>query len=498
MLTKKGLNSWLYFPVFVLLVNFIFRLIDQSKMIRFFPLDYVNDISSYIAQLFFLVECGFYKFCPYWYNGFVTFQFTPPLWFFVALPFYYITNDFLMATYSVLIFSFLTGFLVFWFFGKLHKLSKLERVAYFLFFFGNAIAIGNFIRLGRFHELLAWVLFAILGFMFLFYKDKKLDKKFYFSGIVLGLIVLTHQVVAMLASFLFLSLFLVKKERWKIVGSYLIGLVISAFWWWPFVKGFAGVAASSYVATKALLNFSPNYLFQTLASFIIPLIFIVIFYFYWKSNNKKKSDLMFYLPWVVFAVLLFFRLTPFIPIIKYIYPDPWHYSFIFLSLFMFFKIKFKRINHWIYVMGIVFIYVLVIVSVLFNMFITPLFQEHGDVERDILSIMDDVEGNFLIVGLTREEAPWSYAKAYASYGPVYKNLTTSSGWYFSYMTQEYKDVLYSIGDFVKAENCEKVIESFKYVNAKSIIGYGDSCDVLLSCGLEERNKKGAVCLYYLK
>ena len=75
-------DRWLYIPIILLAINFVYRLADQSQLLFYFPLDYTNDISSYMAQLFFLDKCGFHAFCPYWFNGFTTFQFTSPAWFF--------------------------------------------------------------------------------------------------------------------------------------------------------------------------------------------------------------------------------------------------------------------------------------------------------------------------------------------------------------------------------------------------------------------------------
>ena len=107
MKSDKISNKWLYLPIFILGINLIIRLINQSKIIKQFPLDIVNDISAYIAELHFLNICGFHNFCPYWYNGFTSFQLSTPGWHFFTYPLYLIFNDYLKAVYTSMIIIFL-------------------------------------------------------------------------------------------------------------------------------------------------------------------------------------------------------------------------------------------------------------------------------------------------------------------------------------------------------------------------------------------------------
>ena len=105
-------SYWLYLPILVMLFYFIYRLINQSQLLFYFPLDYFNDVSSYMAQLHFLKVCGFLNFCPYWYNGFISFVSTPPAWFFFALPFYNLFGDVKAATYFTMLLSFVFAFII--------------------------------------------------------------------------------------------------------------------------------------------------------------------------------------------------------------------------------------------------------------------------------------------------------------------------------------------------------------------------------------------------
>ena len=79
---------WILVPILIFASYLLYRLYDQSAVLFFFPLDYSNDLSSVMAQLYFLAEYGFHAIIPHWYNGsFQLFQFYYPGWFYFVLPF---------------------------------------------------------------------------------------------------------------------------------------------------------------------------------------------------------------------------------------------------------------------------------------------------------------------------------------------------------------------------------------------------------------------------
>ena len=83
-------------------------------MLKYFPVDYNNDGSSYMAQLFFLKTCGFHNFCSYWYNGFVNFLHSPPGWYFFTLPILEIFGKVNIAMYlSILLILILSFFIIY-------------------------------------------------------------------------------------------------------------------------------------------------------------------------------------------------------------------------------------------------------------------------------------------------------------------------------------------------------------------------------------------------
>src|SRR3989344_448025 len=115
---KEIKNKLLYIPIIILGINLIIRIINQSKVIKQFPLDLTNDWSSYIALLFFLKDCGFHNFCPYWYNGFITFKLVPPGWYFFSYLINIITNNYLITAFISMVLIFLFGFVIMYKFGK--------------------------------------------------------------------------------------------------------------------------------------------------------------------------------------------------------------------------------------------------------------------------------------------------------------------------------------------------------------------------------------------
>ena len=129
-------DKWLYFPVIILFIHFIYRLIDQSKILRIFPLDYTNDWASYMTQLFFLDKCGYYNFCPYWYNGIITFKSAPPGWYFFTFPLYKVTGSVLVAAFSSLIIMLILAFIAIYIFGRKNNFSFIKISAFFILFFG--------------------------------------------------------------------------------------------------------------------------------------------------------------------------------------------------------------------------------------------------------------------------------------------------------------------------------------------------------------------------
>ncbi len=489
-------NKWLYFPIISLLVYLVIRFFDQSRIIRYFPLDQVNDIASYMAQLFFLTRCGFLELCPYWYNGFITFQFTPPGWFFFSLPLYLITGDVLFTSFLMLTLSYVFSFLSFYFWGKIFRFSGIKRIAFFLFFLANAVAIGNFVRLGRLHELLAWLFFINFAFLILWYKNNRFDGKSLFLPFLFGFIILTHQTVAVLSSVLILSLFLVKKgkEKFILVGLAILGFLVSSFWSVQYIMSFNNAWASSLVKTKTLFDFSQKVLFENLVTIMIPIVLWIIFYYYWVSRNKSKSELLFFLPIFILSFLLISRLVYFVPIFKHVFPDSYNLFFLFFILFYLFKTDYKVFNPLVKKLLLLGLVLLPIMSIGANIFLTPQFTIPGELERDTLSVISKVENKFFIVRTPSEN---SYPMAYYSYASIYYNLSSPLGFHKEVVSKEYRDRINTAGDFLDFKDCEGFVSLLDEYQVYEVISYNDDCKIFEQCDFTERFRKNDVCLYDL-
>lgn len=484
---KEIPRKWLYLPILILAINFIIRLINQSKIIKQFPLDFVNDVSAFIAELHFLVVCGFHNFCPYWYNGFVNFQLSTPGWHFFTYPIYLIFNDYLKAVYISIVLIFLLSFIVIYKFGAINKIGKEKRFLFFFLLFTNAAAIGNYIRLGRLPEFFSFFLFVLFAFIILYYKNKKLDWKFFLLIPIYSLIIFTHPTFAVISSFLWISIFLVKdwKSKFMIGASVLASLILISFWLLPYVTNFYDSAGISKPIGENLLRFEGQFLLENIASLIIPVVFLFVFFLYIKKRKYDKKELLFYSPIIFIALLLLSRLSAFIPVMKYVYADVYMGFLIFFTLFIFFK-NFK-INKKFFIA----ITVIAILSVLINFLHTPWFSEHTQLEKDTLEIMNDIDTSFL---MTDAYSRTSYGKAYYSYAPIYLNITTPSGW-AKVAEFDYYNNLREFSSSVKNKDCNILRKKAIELNNDYVISYNEDCGFLETCNLTKINQINNVCLY---
>ena len=486
-------NKWFYFLILILGVNLLIRLIDQSKLLYIFPLDFTNDISSYMASLFFLAKCGFHNFCPYWYNGFISFEGFTLGWSLFTLPLYWLTNNILSATFISIILMYITGFIFIYILGKTQKLSLTKIIAFFFFFFANAITIGNFLRLGRTVSMFAFILMIGLATLVLYYRNHKLDKKFFLFFIPLNTIILfSHQQEMVLSQFLVLSLFLIKKNREKIyiVLSSIISFLIASFWLIPFILNILKNGALYYTEGTQTLLFNKTVILTNMASIIIPLVLLITFYFYWKDNKISKKDLLFFSPILILDILFLFRITPFIPILKNISPDPYLTFFLFFIIFYFLKTEFK--NAKIKNISILLLIIVCVTSVIITNTHTPFFEEYDPLEKEVLSIFPFVEEKYIMIG---EDNVNSYDKAYYSYAAIYYNLTTAGGWYSIITTRDYLEGYRSIFSSYKKGNCKDFTKRLKEFNVSEVIFYGYKCDEINACDLKEKKIMTNTCLY---
>jgi len=485
---RKIKVNYLYAPLLVLGVYLLYRFIDQSKIVKIFPLDYNNDISSYLAQLFFLKVCGFLKLCPYWYNGIITFESYSPGWYFFSFPLYLITNDVLMTAFISLVLMYVLGFFLIYVLGKHLGLTRLQRVAFFVFFFGNAIAIGNFIRLGRLTSLYGWISFLAVAVLVYWYKDKALNKYFLLFYIpAYTNLILSHPQELILAHFLILGFFIIKnnKEKIIIVSSSLAGIFLSSFWLFPFIT-----TALRNTIEAGIWREIYKQPFNVVVSFILPLLLLGLFYFYIKIMRSKR-ELFFYLPVLILDFLFLMRLIPLTIILRDITLDHYLLFFLFFSLILFFKIDWDKYTLLKKIIPISLI-MISLASVGFNFYLTPKFSDHGPLEKELISLSESIEGKVLIFGAL----PTSYPLAHYSYLAIYHNVSTASGWAETYASPDYiKQLLLVYRSFERENNCKEFLQMLKKVNVQSAIAFYSDCEKLMGCNLKLLKETDHTCLY---
>ncbi|MCX6711615.1 MAG: hypothetical protein NT139_01070, partial [Candidatus Woesearchaeota archaeon] len=490
----------LLFPVIILGLYFIYRLIDQSQIINHFPLDYTNDISFHITMLFFLAKYGYNALVPNWYNGFILFKIYQPGWYIYTLPIYLITKNILLATYISLISLFVIGLISLFIIGKNNNFSLTKILAFFVFFFAIATNLGNWTRLGRVTELFGWISFIALAAIVLYYKDRPLDKKFPFLFIPIYFItIISHFSETIVSQFLVLMLFLIKskKEKYLLILYTTIGLILSSFWWLPFILNAFKLSISSdpaYFYILRLLDFGPQWILRNIASFIIPPLLWFTFYNYWKYQNKSKKELIFISPILILSIIFITRLIIIIPFLNRVYPDAHMNLYLFFGILYFLKTPFNFYSKKIKYLIVTALILLSILSVSINILHTPLFKIPGKLENDTISVLQKVDNKYLIVE-TPETIKTSFSRAYYCYGAVYYNLSTPSGFVDLVKEIDYNRITNSIPLYVKNKNCKDIIKALKSLNTTEILTYDDYCNNLKSCNLKQKIKQDRVCLY---
>src|SRR3989344_3922351 len=488
---KEISQKYFYFPVIILGFYLAIRLINESSLISIFPLDYTNDISSYLAQLHFLKVCGFHQFCGYWYNGITTFLYTPPAWYFFTLPIYILTKDILFSTYFSIVLIYILSCIGFIVLAKLFKFSYIKGLALFLLFFVSPMAIGEFLRLGRPTTMFAWLFLIPLTGIIFYYKNKVLDKYFYLSFIPLyALLILSHYQEAVLFSILLISLFLIKSniERIKIIISIIISFLITSFWSIPFLLNVFRGGLMDYPQSRWLLEFKGDMFLTNIVSIVVVLIFLIVLYFNLRYNSRNYK---FYIPIIILSILFLTRLIIFIPILKNIAPDPYILFFWFLSLFLLIITKFPEFwNRIISVSLIIGSIIFVVISA----FYTPWFSTHTPLENDALSLLNNIDERFIIFGGTST----SYANAYYSYAPIYLNLSSAAGWYRLTTTRDYLNIIKELYNSYNDGDCNNVKYQLKRLNVTDVLAFNEECTNLNRCDFNIYKSKGSVCLYKLE
>lgn len=499
---KKGIrDAWFYFPIIALSIYFIIRLINQSQMIWFFPLDYTNDIPCYLAFLHWFKLYGFHGFVPNWFHGIILFDVYPPGWVFFAYPIYLITKNVLVTSYVSLIIKFILGGFVFYFLGKVMKLSKVKTIAFYCLFFMSPMAIGDFIKQGRLPEMLAWIFFLGIITAIIYYKDRIIDWNFMLIAPLFAALVLTHQAETILLAIVVIGLILTRRnitELFIIGASFSVGLILSSFWWLPFLNKAASTTVSQVLYSKWLLDFSRGFKVANIALVILPAILLGLFYFYWKSHRFKKRELLFFSPLLILSVLVIFRLTLFIPLLKHLYTDPYHLLFLFAILYLFFATDWSRFSKSFKRIIQIGLTLVPIAFIVISAIHTPWFIKPGDSGQELLTVLEEVDGIYNILPMGEIATTDAFEGAVLSYGAIYLNLNSSSGFAYIQAEPEYWENVKTLSKSFYGQDCEKILEYMDITRTEELITNNEGCNFLESCGLNQKVKKEYFCLYRLE
>lgn len=474
---------------------FLYRIVDQSKLLKIFPLNYTNDVASYMASLFFLGKCGFNNLCPYWFNGFMSFHSYTPGWQFFAYPWYVLTNNVLTATWISWILMFVVAFIFIYILGKNEKWKFSEILFYFLLYFGNAVAIGNLIRQGRMPTMFGIVFTLGLFVLLLYYLKRELNLKFFVYFILLEIpIILSHQQEMFLAQFLVLGFILARrfKDIIKIGISGLIALAITSFWWVPFLLNLKNSRLLEQVQGEWLWLGINRELLTNITAFIVALVFLVLIFIYLKQKKSKK-EFLFFLPSVLLGILFLFRVTPLVPLLKNISQDPYIMFFLMIILLVFLRLDWESCSNLLKKSIPVVLILIIIASILISHFKTPYFTEYTQDEYDALELFPYVTSKFIVL----ETAPiTSHPRSYDAYLPVYYDVESAFGFYPQIPSEEYWNKLMDPKKHLNENECDEFKEIIKSLNISSIIAYDKSCEQVEGCGLTLIKEKGNYCLFY--
>src|SRR3989338_8068602 len=413
------MKRYLYFFIFILMIIAVLELLQLSKITYYFP---STDLSSHIANIYFINNYGFHKIIPNWYNGYISFLVYPP--------------------------------------GLL-----------FLSFYFNPVSITLFYIIGRLPEMLGWSFSFFYIYLIYKYKNKYLDKKFFAIIPVMAIIILTHPSIFILSSLFLLGLFLIKsnKERTFIIICLLISLLLTSFWLVP-----AFDEKTTYEIYKPFLNI--NLLTERILSFLTTIILAgLIFY----NLRKNKKEILFYSPIILMSFLYVTKLAGYLPVLINMHPRSIALLLILTSLIIFltspYKNKFVRRSLIIILQVIPIIFLIIFFYK--NVDDYPLYNNS---HQEAISLLEDVEDKFIITGKSNVDIR---TKDTYSYAAVKYNLSTPFGW--DLIEGSYRDYKKNLTEAFNNEDCNRINRIINEIGGKEIISGYESCGILKECGFKE-------------
>ncbi|MBI2670633.1 hypothetical protein HYX18_01475 [Candidatus Woesearchaeota archaeon] len=491
--TKSAIkDKWFVIPVILLLVYFLIRFIDAIQIVYYFPINNLgNDYSGHVIRLHFLKEYGFHNIVPNWFNGFPILKSYPFFWYFFALPIAYLIDNVQIALLIAFAITYLLVLWILFLIGKKEKFSKVQVIVFFTFLFANPITISYFLRLGKVVELLGWFFFFILFLLFLYYKEKNLDKSFIFLfTIIYASIFYTHILVFIVSTLMVFSFFIFKRDlsqKIKIFFGSLFTLIITSYFWYPLLKNLNERAISTTLPLKWLVINKPEYFSDKIMAFIIPIVFWIILYFYCTTSENKKKELLFFSVPFIFSIVYFLRIAPFIPFINRPTPDSYNFFFMFISIYMLLKIDFSFLNkNLIKVVP----YTLVLLSLLFifiSMTSTPFFTKSTQEGEDAIKLLPYLKDKFMVIN------PNFHKGTFYAYSALFFNSSTPDGWVEEEIPLSYINMLTDIQDNFNSGKCDEVNNALKRLNNRYLMLFNNNCDDI-KCNYKIQKRVNTACL----
>lgn len=482
---KKYLpDKWFIFPIVGLSLCLILKLIQTAIDFCRFPFHSIVDLEGRVIFLFFLNKYGFHQLINDAYHHIILFKAYPPGWYYFTLPFHIISGNLLVAIFLSLLATLVLGFLFIYFFNK--NIRPVKRVAFFLFFFANLQMIDYF-QIGRYPEMLGWIIFIPLFYYAMLYKKRKVDFKFFLITLILFLsLILTNIYVAAVSSTILISLFLVKnyKERLIIFLTMLASFALTSFWWIPFLDFIRNINRDTGWI-KELLHSGSFISYNTI--FILGLFLISFFYINQIRDKKNSKDVLFLIPSLILGFLMLTRLIVFIPLFNRVPVTPYNIYFLFLAVYLFFQtdFKIKKVKN---VIPIILIFLTLSSLFIFYLRITPFILPKDELKEEIISFFPIIEDNFFIFnfGDTKQEL--------SRFAKINYNLSSPAPLISQLLSHNLKEEP-ELKEVFKNQDCEKLKMLIKKLRLKNLISYDQGCDILMKCGFHEKIHKERACLY---
>lgn len=485
------------FSSFILFLSFY----NLYGITQNFPLKQ-SDISEHMANFHYMLKYGFHGFVPNWYGGYTLFLYYPPLFHYFIIPFYFLTWSIPWSFYLGIIFTWVALLAAIILVCKTQKFSHEKTAALFLVVFATRLSLVNYFIAIRVGENIAWVFFILLFTLVLHYKDKALDKSFFITYIVLlTMIILSHFYMIVFGCLLMLPFIIIKKraERIKIIISTGASLLITSFWWLPFLMDFLFGNRYKQILFPAM-NFSLTETMRQFWIFVVPIYFWLSFYLYFKDKRDKK-DLYMMIPFLIFSVLVFTKTARFIPVLNEMtFSTPCMLFMFFATFYLFNK---KTSSGTLYKLIIILICVfLPLISAYdyLNSIDDFFFTQYNSkpAVKEMAYVMDEINGSFMI-SPEYDKLSFDYtfrALPFFCYGAIYHNLTTPSGWFPPAASADRILEIRNLDEATMKGNCSEIYKLNTDMKVDVFISYGANCKRIENCtGLVMKIKSENVCVF---